>query len=253
MCVLSLIFHCFTAAKGGQSVKGRVMKILLHFDKALDIIHAKTRNIHFLVVKTEKNMKPVPLYAHRKKWGPFHTFLRCYSFAFVFHHILRRWLPRSQVFAFSLVPEIQTFYMTRHSSACSMAACNPREMTISVTFVCSEPPCMRKTEFCTQVPALLYINLHSEWDPKLVTFSYSSSQWSIYVGRLRFLIHHPNPLPIPFYSRLGLCQRERNEQDKTKVWVLMMFKKVELHSRSLLLSLFPSSTSSPGLEWKSLI
>lgn len=156
-----------------------------------------------------KILKPVPSYAHRHKRGLFYTFLQCSSFAFVLYHILRRWLPRSQAFAFSLVPKIQTFYTTRHSSACSMEACNPREMTISFTFVCSEPPCMTKTEFCTQVPTLLYINLYSEWDPKLVTFSYSFSQWSIYVGRLRFLIHHPNPHPIPLYSRLGLWQRKK--------------------------------------------
>lgn len=157
-------------------------------------------------------------------------FLQSSSCASILYHILRRWLPRSQGFGFSLVPKILTFYMTWRSSTRSTAPPQPKR-AYRITHICLQWASMHETqtEFCTQAPALLYINLYSERDPKLVTFSYSSNQWSIYVGSFRFLIHHPNPLPILLYSRLGLCQRERNEWDKTKVWVLMALKKVEFH------------------------
>ena len=88
--------------------------------------------------------------------------------------------------------KFKTSYMTCRSSACSTAARNPREITISLAFVCREPSCIKKHNSPLRFffPALLYINLYSERDFRLVTFSYSSSQWSIYDASFCFLIRH---------------------------------------------------------------
>lgn len=42
-----------------------------------------------------------------------------------------------------LSQKFKTSYVTCHSSACSTAARNPREITVSLAFVCSEPSCMK--------------------------------------------------------------------------------------------------------------
>lgn len=41
--------------------------------------------------------------------------------------------------------KFKTSYMTCRSSSCSTAARNPREITISLTFVCREPSCIKNT------------------------------------------------------------------------------------------------------------
>ncbi len=113
--------------------------------------------------------------------------------------------------------KFKTSYMTCRSSACSTAARNPREITISLAFVCREPSCIKKTEFSTQVllPALLYINLYSERDSRLVTFSYSSSQWSIYDASFCFFdtSFHSSSIHLELES-VPSCQSLRNEGEK---------------------------------------
>lgn len=74
------------------------------------------------------------------------------------------------------------------------------------------------TELSTQVflPALLYINLYSGEDFRLVTFSYSSSQWSIYDASFCFLIRHFNPLPAPVQIRLDVYCHVRVQEMKKR-------------------------------------
>lgn len=110
----------------------------------------------------------------------------------------------------------KTSYMTCHSSACSAAARNPREITISLAFVCREPSCIKKhnsplrflQRYCT-------IHLYSEKDFRLVTFSHPSSQLSIYDASFYFLITslQSSSIYVGLKSVLS-CQSIRNEGER---------------------------------------
>ena len=109
--------------------------------------------------------------------------------------------------------KFKTSYMTCHSSACSAAARNPREITISLTFVCRKPSCIKKHNFpLRSFQGYCTIHLYSKKDFRLVTFSYPSSQWSIYDAS--FLLFDTSLQSSSIH--LGLksvlsCQSIRNE------------------------------------------
>lgn len=134
------------------------------------------------------------------------TYFHCkmfLSFVLVSQMAGRR-LPRSQAFSFSLVPKIQYKLHDMLQLRLQCSSTQPkRDYHIARICLQREPSCIKKnTEFSTQVllPALLYFNLYSERDFRLVTFSYSSSQWSIYDASFCFFWY---VTPILFNSSLA--------------------------------------------------
>lgn len=100
--------------------------------------------------------------------------------------------------------EFKTSYMTCRSSACSTAARNPREITISFAFVCREPSCIKNRTLHSGLSSCFTVHqfVFKRASVGLVTCSYSASQWSIYDASFCFLIRHTHPSQFILESTL---------------------------------------------------
>lgn len=156
MCVLSLIFHCIIVAQGEQSVKGSIMKNLSYFDTTWNLSVLNTDWVQDEKNKVINASKKITgclnarLLLHsaisdEDAWG-FVTHLRGYFYPnihFFFSTLERDEYQGHRPSVSHLSQKFKTSYVTCHSSACSTAARNPREITVSLAFVCSEPSCMK--------------------------------------------------------------------------------------------------------------